>query len=39
MALDLSDPSLHAAYEDLLRPEGATDWCVLLISEPRPTEC
>ncbi|GAA5834435.1 hypothetical protein JCM9279_004314 [Rhodotorula babjevae] len=29
MALDLSDPSLRAAYEDLLRPEGATDWLVL----------
>ncbi|BGP44722.1 hypothetical protein JCM10450v2_000536 [Rhodotorula kratochvilovae] len=29
MALDLSEPSLHAAYEDLLRPDGATDWLVL----------
>ncbi|GAA6047162.1 hypothetical protein JCM3770_006930 [Rhodotorula araucariae] len=29
MALDLSEPSLHAAYQDLLRPDGATDWLVL----------
>ncbi|GAA5914234.1 hypothetical protein JCM8208_001529 [Rhodotorula glutinis] len=34
MALDLSDPSLHAAYEDLLRPEGATDWLVLSYATP-----
>lgn len=31
MALDLSDPPLRAAYEDLLRPDGQTDWCVLLL--------
>ncbi|GAA5926305.1 hypothetical protein JCM3775_000982 [Rhodotorula graminis] len=34
MALDLSDQALRAAYEDLLRPDGAVNWLVLDYATP-----